>query len=217
MVRKPRVLLATVGNRFEKGVYNALALAASQYGFCDILIQGDICIRPIEGVNAMRNCCVMMAVERGYDYLLIMDNDVVLPDYDPIGDFILRKKDILVPWFEMDEKPPRLTMPQVVREGDEWREGVEFIGNDRCLASYPRIQPDALMRLDWAVVSCMMFDTVVFKRIGLQPFPEALITNWDEYACRSWRLGGAEIWQDLNIWVKLLRPPGRLYEKVLNG
>jgi len=204
-----------VGNKFEDGVYEAIGLVASQYGLCDVLIQGDLCIRPIEGVNAMRNCCVMVAIERGYDYLLIMDNDVILPDQDPIGDLVMRKKDVIVPWFDMAEKPPRLTMPQVVWEENDWREGVEYIKGERCIASYPRVQPDGLMRLDWAVVSCMMFNTDVFKRTGLQPFPEALITNWDEYACRSWRLKGVEIWQDLQVWVKLLRPPGRLYQKVL--
>jgi len=208
-----KTLIACIGDDFLPGVKEAI-----QRTGCDILVQESLCASPIFhlGLNGMRNMAAMKAIEDNYDYVIFMDNDVLLVESQSLDKLISHQKDIIVPYLDYRGKAMRLTMPQLLWKDGGWMPTAEYnLEGMRQKDCVPRPQPDGLMALHWSVVSCIVFSQRALDVAGPMLFPvESIITAWDEYAGNSWRLQGLEIWQDLRTWVKLLRPPVMLWNKV---
>lgn len=96
-----RTLVACIGDDFMPSVEEAIWRTG-----CDVLIQDSLCASPIFhlGLNGMRNMAAMKAIEGDYDYVMFMDNDVLLDDPQAVSKLARREKDIIVPYLNYQGK-----------------------------------------------------------------------------------------------------------------
>ena len=216
---RPWLAIAFTGNDFMPGVLEAAHAAAQAWpGSSIVWAERNLCYVPHFGLGEMKNFNIMRACEVGADFLLMLDCDILIGPNLP-QKLSAWRKDILVPFYNQDglaDGPYRIMSPQFVLEGEKaipiaWETDIDI--------QYPPSERIAegngsLVRMDWAVMSCLFFDTKIFHRncLGQRPFNEVPIDRNDEYNCLFWRRQGATIWLDLNAHVTLLRRPGTTKE-----
>lgn len=94
--KKPKVLLGVISNRSNWPVYFvnsliALYMTTKEEGNIDIKIR----IFGAAEIQQMRNYCVKHAIENGYDYIFMLDEDMMYPK-DSIIKLIKHDKDFVV-------------------------------------------------------------------------------------------------------------------------
>ena len=219
----PRVLIAIIGKPDEK-LLEAARGAANHFstngGLADIYVQQDLCVIPYHGLGAMRNTAVMLARERGYDWLMMLDTDVFFEKPDVLTRLWARKKHAIIPYLvqeHLEKQPHRLTEPQFTKDSEKGGfRPVRWKAEDYGVTIPASGVPDSsgLLRLKWSVLSCVLFDCQVFTRVGERPFVDSLIISEDEYNGLWFRRNGVEWWQDLSVEVKLLKPPTELWKNL---
>ena len=188
----PRVLVVEIGNKATPEVEVSIdvecdLLTAEGYQVCRILIP-SLCVLPYQGLGAMRNFAVMMARRDRYDWLVLLDNDVLFNGQEVLHRLFSLQADASIPWFDQSAFPNlrRLSMPMYKRDT-----GVRL--------------------LDWSVQSCVVLSGHALSLLGPRPFHEQLIYNEDEYNWAYARDCGVELVQDTGAVVTLTSQPGRLW------
>lgn len=190
----PSVLLACIGDAFMPGVKEAAFAAVEAYGAVthgayELFLLPNLTVIPPLGLGAMRNFMVRRAHLLGYDYLMLLDNDVVLSP-DTITRLVAHGKPYITPWY--DQTP--------------------FVGNDKfVIVNDPMYQAKQGLRvLKWTVPYCNLIRRDLFSVGDFAPFTESMIYHEDCYNSSRFRCRGYDIWQDTDIVVKLLRGPRML-------
>lgn len=185
----PRVLVACIGSKFMDGCKESIIKAAEVYaekakGTCDVFIQASLTVLPPLGLGAMRNFMVERAGVQGYDYLLLMDNDVRLDDPETILKLVARGKPYITPWFDQST-----------------------LGTTHRIADPMFTPKQGILRLSWTTPYCNLIACSVFRLTGYRPFTDSMIYCEDEYNSLHFRCYGVTIWQDTDLAVSLLRGP----------
>ncbi len=196
----PLVAIICIGPHFLPGVMEGIVrngVYANKRGY-DIAIEviHDVCIHPNEGVNMMRNWACMSAMDKGADYLFMVDNDYLLDDPTTLYTLLEARQHVIIPWVDQSEINPSEN-PEHMR--------VERLG-------YPMVYPDqGVVPLRWHSINCVLFDMLVFKLIGTQLFSGSLITNHEDYIYLQLRNYGIHLWQHTNAKVKVLKPSTKVW------
>lgn len=165
----------------------------------DLLILPNLTVMPPWGLGAMHNWLVQHACLGGYDYFLIMHNDVLMDDPQTIVKLISRGRMFITPYFNqsaLPEGPQKLNQPAGLKENVAYTSG------------------QGVLKLDWTVPYCTLYNTSIFKLTGYRPFSETAIYCQDEYDSTLIRLHGFTLWIDTDVEVKLLRGPSLLADTV---
>ncbi len=135
----------------------------------------------LRGHTAMRNEGVRIAMENGYDYLLLIENDSCLPP-NTLQRLLQHDKDIIL---------PRLTYPDF--------EPIEEL----CYgpADRPRNQ-DGLLRLIWAAHSCILFKVEALRRIA-PPVWQGFQTEGEDH--QYWQKQGIQPFMDMDTPIRVLQ------------
>lgn len=216
------VAVTFIGDNFEPGVFEAAKDAASTFAArgakCTVEVLHNLCYVPHFGLGAMKNFGLMRALERGCTHYMLLECDVLLTDREVLTKLTEDDRDIIVPFYDMSAmpkgKPVPIMRPQVEIVGDQlrpitWQYPKDGAWTQDVPPENPVLENGYLLQLEWAVMSCMMFNCRVFAqdRLGERPFTEVPVVKNEEYNCLYWRRRGVTIWQHLNARVKLLRPP----------
>lgn len=202
-IRQQVVVVASIGHEIPQQVRDALEVSlqyASDGGYQAIhVIIPDLTVWNRWGVNAMRNMAVRRAVVKLHaDYLLILDNDVVLRP-NTVVELIRSNPSILTPQFDWSAfltedqlangaLPPTLMLPF-------WAKG------------------QGVAQVDWCVASCLMFDRRALLRLGPDIFTTQKMVSIEEYDCLGWVFPGKDVptYVNTDIVVGLLTPPTERY------
>ncbi len=190
----PSLMIVAIGNAFLPGVQEGLEQAAIAYGKaggqCKFTVQPNLTVIPPLGLGAMRNFQVMKAVQEGFDYLAIVDNDVLVDDPETFIKLVGRARQYLTPWF--DQSP---------------------IGRNVLISDPMYSRGQGVLKLAWTVPYLNLFQVSMFRQIGIyRPFTESMIYQEDAFNSRFFQCHGVDIWQDTDTAVKLLRGPRMLHE-----
>ena len=193
-------LISAIGQHFREGVREALvaagAEAVSQGYRIGFQVVRDVCIRPFEGLGAMRNMAILQALEERWDYVLLIDNDILMEDSSVLWR--------LLGWHRM-ALTPLLDQSRVHSDG-LWER-----------VASPMYRPfQGLQQLDWVQTGCLLLHRSALELVGPRFFSDPLIVREEEYLFRQLRLHGIRLWQDTDALVKMLESPTQLW-KVIGG
>ena len=188
---KPRLLIGCVGDRFMPGVKSSIAEAAAcckEHGIeAEVKIQPPITILSYFGLATMRNRLCMRAVKEKFDFVVLLDNDVLLNNPHIFCQMTALNLPVLVPQFYQDYVP-QVKVQELNPSRDRTRNEIE-----------------------WSVFSCIMFNGS-FLSSNHRPFIETLCYLEEETTFEDWHLKAWRTWQDRYSSVTLLRPPTNLWE-----
>ena len=187
---RPRLLIGCVGDRFLPGVKESIMDATESFkrvGEAEMVIQPPITVMPYFGLATMRNRICMKAAEERFTHVVLIDNDVKLFE-GTIPALLESQKTIVVPVLH----------PRYQRKAKLF-ESVKGITN-------------ICAPIQWAVLSCIMFQTKVFAKISPWPFVDTLTYCEEETLFQQWRLQNAQGWLEPKAPADLLRPPTNLWE-----
>lgn len=190
---KTRLMIGCVGDQFLPGVKESIAESAET---CQrhrtevaIKVQPPITIMPFFGLATMRNRLCMTALEENFDYLCLLDNDILLSDRLALSVLTSQPNPVVVPWlFQEFPKQVKLSEP-------------EFRDTD---SGFNEIQ--------WQVFSCIVLSRPFLEYFHGRPFQETFCYCEEETTFMRWRLGGWKAYQKTDQRVTLLRPPTNLWE-----
>lgn len=193
---QPLIFFAHIGDQYMEGVEEAVmksAEYAAARGYrVEGIVQHDVLMWRVHGLGAMINNALMCGMEAEADYVMTVENDVLIPE-DTIWRLATRSKPAIVPFFDQSTFTPpdnpyqRVTWPPADRD-------------------------QGLIRIEWAASSLVMWSKEALALVGPRPYTNACILSEDEYNWRAWRLQGVYLWQDTSTVVKLLRPPSDMGE-----
>lgn len=194
--KQPSLMVAPIGNAFMPGTRESLEAAAVAYGKaggqCKVEVQPNLTVIPPLGLGDMRNFAIEKAVINGFDYLMIIDNDVLVDAPDTFIKLVGRSKQYLTPWF--DQSP---------------------IGRNILIQDPMYNTGQGLLKLNWTVPYCNLFQVQMFRQLQwFRPFTGAAVYQEDEFNSLHFRCRGVDIWQDTDTPVKLLRGPRMLWEMI---
>jgi len=194
-----RVVVIAIGTDFLPGCLEHLTktmLYAADRGMdVGFSVIRNVCIRPNEGVPFMRNDAIALAMAGGWDYMLMVDNDILCDDHSLIVDLVRAGPPLIAPWYnqvitEEDGSIPRVQSPMV----------------------YPH---QGIIPLNWISINCVLFHVGALRAAGGPTLiPEAIVTNKEEHIFRKFELVGFRLWQNTNTFITLLRPPTQTWKKV---
>ena len=191
-LRTPRIMVASVGQHFMPGVRESIMEAClytkAQGYHVESMVVFDLCVGlEANGVSAMREFAAISALRDDMDYLLLVENDVRFDDKEIIIKLMNAGKHIVAPMLNQQEI-----------NGTEWKR-----------LSHPLLYPmQGLVPLHWHVFSCLMFDMLVFERLGVRCFVSAPISNYETFFFTWAATQRVRLWQDTSSLVTLLRNPG---------
>ena len=199
-----KLLIGFVGDAFMEGVKEAAEEAGRIFsnqtgGAANMLVLPNLTVMPPWGLGAMHNFIVGQAILGGYDHLLIMHNDVLMDDPQTIVKLMGKGKMFITPYFNQDAVPEG---PQKINQIPGLKKEVMHLPNQ------------GVLRLEWTVPYCTLYNTAIFKLTGPRPFCETAIYCQDEYDSMLIRIHGFSLWQDTDTSVKLLRGPSLLADTV---
>jgi len=203
LVNRPSVMVACIGDKFmtgcREGIFNATHVySVKTGGKSGIIVQKNMTVLPPLGLGCMRNFMVMMACNEGFDYLLIIDNDVLVDDEDLIIKLVATGKQYVVPYFDQSSIIPDATK-LISQNKDIYKIHEPMYRRDQ-----------GILKLKWTTPFLNLISTMCFRLTGERPFTESMIYNEDYYNSLFFTRHGVQIWQDTNTSVKLLRGPGML-------
>lgn len=199
--RHPALFLACIGNTFMDGVREAaeaatVAFANATGGMGIMWVQPNLTVISPLGLGDMRNFMVERACLGGFDWIALLDNDVVL-ETDTMTRLAAHSRDFVVPFFDQSALGAAYKLTHPV---DEPRLNVQYA--------------QGLRELAWTVPYCNLIRTSVFQKIGYRPFTGSMIYCEDEFNSMHFLCHGVRIWQDTDTVVKLLRPPRLLCDTI---
>ena len=137
----------------------------------------------------MRNRLCMKAAEDGFTHVVLIDNDVIVNNPESFVSMMRMDKEIQVPdYYDATHSNMKL-----IDSGHAHRVGI-------------------YKKINWAVISCVMFKVIIFKLISSCPFHDTFCYCEEETTFQRWRLLGAQAYQNLDAFMTLLRPPTNLWE-----
>ena len=140
-IRPNSVMIAAIGYHWKPGSWNKVVdmmqHTMNQGVYCALQEIQDRCFKPYDALGTMRNEAIMMAKIEGFDWLLMIDNDI-----QPKPDTLSR----LLNW-DMPIVAPLVLEP----------------GTGKQLSGPPMQANTGLTPAKWAVLSMLLFDTKVFN------------------------------------------------------
>lgn len=193
----PKVLIACIGITFMQGTRNAaweMAKGAVEAGYdVHVMLVNDMCVRRYQGLGAMRNLVIFEALTKQVGYVLFLDNDIFVAP-DTLTRLLAASKLIVSAFFDQSG--------YAEKRGGRW---------DR--VSDPMLYPgQGLVPVNWVVPSCLLVDSVLFRLVDRRLWQEVMCTAEDAYMARMLQSYGVTLWQDTSAPVKMLRPPGSMWE-----
>ena len=197
IANRPSVMVACIGNKFlpgcKEGIFNATHVYSVKTGAkSGIIVEQNLTVLPPLGLGVMRNFMVMTACNEGFDYLLIIDNDVLVDDEDLIIKLVATGKQYVVPYFDQES---------IRKDGEVYKIHEPM---------YRKGQ--GILKLKWTTPYLNLISTMCFRLTGERPFTESMIFNEDCFNSLWFTRHGIQIWQDTNTSVNLLRGPQSLSE-----
>ena len=198
IVDVPDVHITFMGTDFLPGVKEAAIVAAGHIWAMgwkgNVGAVANLCVKPYQGLGAMRNHAITRALRSNATHVLIIDNDVLLQAPDTIARLVNRSKLCIVPWMNQSE----FTTNQKYRR-----------------ISWPDYYPDqGLQRLLWHTTNCLLLDLRVARLVGCHVFTDPLIISEEEYIFEYLATYGVKLYQDTDVQVALLRPPSDMRENI---
>ena len=207
---QPTVMVCCIGQHFLPGVLEAanraLRYAGSQGhgGILNVIL--DICVGDAMGVGDMRDMAAVAALNERADYMLMLENDVVLAE-DALTRLLALGRPVVTPYLWPAYAPGH--GKHGIGLGDSCPPTLEK-GDEIVRTSDPMVYPkQGLVPLRWHVMSCLLWSTAVFRHLGPRIFHHsAPVTNYEQTLFDYLRSQGYTLWQDTDTRVDLLRPPG---------
>jgi len=195
----PNVFITFMGDNFMPGVKEAATAAAKRIWEMDwtgaLGSVGNLCIKPYQGLGAMRNQAIMSALNNNASHILILDNDVLLSDPDTIKKLVERNRLCIVPWFDQSS----------FTTVDKFRR-----------VSWPAYYPNqGIQRLQWHTTNCLLLDLRVARLAGCRIFTDPLIVSEEAYIFEYLASCGVNLYQDTDVQVTLLRPPSDMRANII--
>ena len=195
---RPRLLVSSIGTDWLPGVREGIDVAVQAFqdagGEAGVQAIGNLCIIPYMALEAMRNYGIMMARQWRMDYILLIENDVLITDPKTLVKLVTKGCPIISPYFDQTELIP----PGVEKAHTLY--GPMYKANQ------------GLKQVDWTVRSCVLFDCRVFDRIGERPFIDVSMYDVDRYHGLYFQRCGVDWFMDTDTSVKLLRYPSPAWE-----
>ena len=187
-LRPASVLVATIGNLWEDGAWwrlqdmmLATAMAGHSISLQEML---DSSICSFEAIPMMRWSASMMARDGGVEWILMVDNDVLL-EKDTLLRLLAHDRPVVFPMLEdLEKRWPRAIAP--------------LSGPDLAEPGH------GLVPVRWAAMSCMLFNTHVFNMLE----PNAWRGN-DYVFAQCLNFLGHRIYVDTDTVVKVTKGPTR--------
>lgn len=199
--RKPRILIGIVG--FQGVVPEAQESVFSMAYHCGkFMPEYDFFLRVIlkrEQFRA-RNHLVEMAQVNECEYLLMLDDDMVIPQ-DLLQRLMKHKKDITgALYFQRGGAYHPVLMHQA--SGKDGLKGIDFIHHfDQ------RLRNPGLHEFDIIGGGCMLFKTEVFEKLPKPYFWIDGIIGTDVHICSTLKTAGYKVWADTSIELGHIGPP----------
>lgn len=187
-IRPSSVLVASIGNLWDKGAWwhlQDMLLATAMAGHSISLQEmRDASIFSFEAIPMMRWSASLMARDGGMEWLLMVDNDVLL-EKDTLLRLLAHDRPVVFPMLDdMEKRLPRIIAPLADPDLSERGHG--------------------LVPVRWAAMSCMLFNVKIFN--VLEP------TAWrgsDFLFSQALNHIGHRIYVDTDTVVKVTRGPTR--------
>lgn len=146
---------------------------------------------PRMSIDAMRNCAARMALEQECDYLMFIDDDVLIP-FDTYKHLVSRNVDIVAGWTQIRGGD----FPNMFFRYDKPRED-----GGKVLVNYKDFEKpeDGLLRVAAVGFSCVLIKTEVLKKVEPPFFVTGPFNTEDVYFC----LKAEHSIPDLGIYVDL--------------
>jgi hypothetical protein len=164
--RPNSVLIAALGHHWKEGSWQAvmdMLHYTNQHGYYASFEEVmDRCFNPYDSLGAMRNECIMRAME-GYEYLLMVDNDVL-----PHPEDLVRLIDHGVPVVAPMILEPGTGKPLHGPEQKRW---------------------DGLRPVRWTVLSMLLFKTTVFNATGPELWNDSIGADEGYHFQKLWHYG----------------------------
>lgn len=183
-IRPGSTLVAPIGIMWQPGSWQKtvdMVVKTNNAGVCCWLhempdINSDI---PYKHLNTMRDSACMYAHDAGFEWVLLIENDVY-PDDDLLIKLLNWDMPVVVPYI-MDE----------------------FLGRPICAPFYKK--GSGLQPVLWAVFTCILFNTRVLNCFPFaQPFADVPIESGLSHKLRHY---GHKVYQDTNTELKVLQRP----------
>ncbi len=191
-IRPSSVLVTPIGNLWDDGAWwrlqdmlLATAMAGHSVSLQEML---DASVFSFEAIPMMRWSASMMARDGGVEWLLMVDNDVLL-EKDTLLRLLAHDRPVVFPMLEdLEKRWPRVIAP---------------------LSGPDIIEPGhGLVPVRWAAMSCMLFNTKIFNVLE----PNAWRGN-DYLFAQSLNFLGHRIYVDTDTVVKVTHGPTRQASK----
>lgn len=187
-VKPESILITPIGNLWEPDAWwrlQDMLLATATAGHSISLQEvTDSSLFSFEAIAMMRWSASMMARDGGVEWLLMVDNDVLL-EKDTLLRLLAHDRPVVFPMLEdLEKKLPRIIAPLSAPDLTEPGHG--------------------LVPVRWAAMSCMLFNTKIFN--VLEP------TAWrgsDHVFAQALNFIGHRIYVDTDTVVKVVKGPAR--------
>lgn len=194
----PRLLVASVGTGFAPGVREATAAACAEFkargGHVAAFTQPNLCVMSHMALQATRNFILMRARQWRFDYVALVEDDVLMDDPTMLWRLVSHRLQVVSPWWDQSELVPT---------GAAFRHTLNW----PCWGKGQGVKP-----LDWAVHSLVVIDTRITDLAGLRPFIDVPMYNVEEYQGLYLQGRGVRWWQDTDVSARLMRMPGMQWE-----
>ena len=187
-VRPASVLVATIGNLWDKGAWwrlQDMLLETAKRGHSISLQEvSDAAIFSFEAIAMMRWSASMLARDSGVEWCLMVDNDVWL-EKDTLVRLLAHDRPVVFPYLEdMEKRLPRIMAP--------------LSGPDLTESGH------GLVPVRWAAMSCMLFNVKIFNVLD----PTAWRGN-DFLFAQALNFLGHRVYVDTDTVVRLVHGPSR--------
>ncbi len=187
-IRPQSVLVAGIGNLWDEGAWWRLqdmllhtALAGHSVSLQEM---HDASIFSFEAIPMMRWSASMMARDGGMEWLLMVDNDVLL-EKDTLLRLLAHDRPVVFPFLEdLEKRLPRLIAP--------------LSGPDLLESGH------GLVPVRWAAMSCMLFNVKIFNVLS-----ETAWRGSDYLFAQCLNYLGHRVYVDTDTVVKITRGPTR--------
>ena len=205
------VLIASLGANWEPGCRDAVVTMANETankGYWVSLYQvPDLCYQPYDALGTMRNTAYVKALIQGWEYLLLLNNDVV-PQPDTLLRLMNRHLPIVAPAIRYRDEDTLIGQYQEVGK----KEGKAFEYEDIPLFyTVPQARPDRRNK-GLALAGAVLLDFVLFKSRVFMPwatgaFFQDAIGAGELYHWEKLDMVAHNPWLDTDVVLEVVKPP----------
>ena len=194
-----KLFIATIGGNFQPDCWEALQRAAQATASIGVQSQivpiGNRCVTPMHGLAMMRNLGIIDAIRTGATHVMLIDTDIQLAE-NALVELLQARTKAAVPWFDQGAISTKHGWHHLIAPPDTAPPGTA-----------PR-------KLDWAIMSCVLFETAVFgpAKVEIRLFRDYMATMEEEYYWAYLSLFGIDCWQIPTAIATLRQPPTKMYE-----